>query len=407
MAGFDDSNLGGLILNVYSKDAIQRLQNLESPLLSSIKNAPSFTVGGNGFLFGANVEGNEAIGFRDSNQALPTAGKENVQQATVNPRSFYATVGVTGLAKALATGNPTSFANVISYSLDQVMDRSTAYLEGALFRDNTGRLARVNEASPSGTTLTIDSPGALWLRAGMTVDFVADAGTLSASAKITDVDWAASTIVTDSDVSGSLTDNDGIFMTGTQPAGGSILAREFDGLAAGTSASGTYLNISRSSFPRWEGNSIAASGAIDEDVLYQAFTRVAQEGGLSKSSLRGFKVIAHTNQVRKFAEVAYPRQRFSGTSTDLGVTSMSWNGHEIMDVPFCPETTVYALDMSVFSKFVTANGDLQISTDFGQPWKFVPGFDSGQAYLRTYCNYVVRNPRKAVAITGLTDVTSR
>jgi hypothetical protein len=408
MAGFNDSNLGGLILNVYSKDAIQRLQNLTSPLLSSIKNAPSFTVGGNGFLFGANVEGNEAMGFRDSNQALPTASRENVQQATVSPRSIYATVQVTGLAKALASGQPSSFANVISYSLDQQMDRVTSYMEGALVRTNTNSLALLNESSPSGIELTLDTPGPLWLREGMAIDFISAAGVHSASTTISQVDWSSNSITTDTDISSSLTDNDGVFLTGEQDlTAGSLAARGFDGLEGGTATSGTYLNIARGTYPRWRGNTLSVSSALDEDLLYRAFVRTAQEGGMSPRGMNSFKILAHYNQCRKFAEVAYPRQRFSGTAVDLGVSKLSWNGNEVMDLPFIPETTVYGVDMTIFNKFVTANGDLQISTDFGQPWKFVPGFDSGSAYLRAYCNYVLRNPRKAFAITGLTDVTSR
>lgn len=348
---------------------------------------------------------NEGFGFRDSSAALPTAGREVVQQATVNPRSFFATVQVTGLAQALASGQPASFANLISYSLDEQLASTTQYLEGALFRDNTGILALVNE-SPSGTEITVDTPGALWFRQGMVVDFLTS-GTLKASATITDVDWANNSITTDVDVSALLTNNDQIVLTGTQPGAGTNVAREFDGLAAGTSASGTYLNISRSNYPRWEGNSIAVSGAIDEDVIERARIRVMQEGGISKSAMKSFKVLMHFNQFRKFAEVAYPRQRFAGQSVDLGVTNLSVSGMEIMDLPFCPETTAYAGDLSVFNKFVTPNGDLQLSTDFGQAWKFVPGYDAGQAYLRAYVNYVVSNPKRWVALTSLTDVTSR
>lgn len=405
MAGFNDSNLGGLILNVYSKDAITRLQNLESPLLGSLKGR-SHTVGGSGFLFGVKTQGNEGFGFRDSSSSLPTAQREIVQQATVNPRSFFATVQVTGLAQALASGQPASFANLISYSLDEQLAATTQYLEGALFRDNTGILALVNEGSPSGTTLTVDTPGALWFRQGMIVDFLTS-GTFKTSATITEVDWANSAIVTDSDVSAALSNNDQIVLHGTQPGAGTNQAREFDGLAAGTSASGDYLGISRSAYPRWQGNSIAVSGAIDEDVIERARIRVMQEGGVSKAAMKSFKILMHYNQFRKYAEIAYPRQRFSGNSVDLGVTALSSSGMEIMDLPWCPETTAYAGDLSVFNKFVTPNGDLQLSTDFGQAWKFVPGYDAGQAYLRAYVNYVVSNPKRWVALTSLTDVTAR
>jgi len=407
LAGYDNSTLNGLILTVYSKDAILRLQNLESPLMGMLKARP-YQVGGSGFEFGVNVSGNEGFGFRADTAALPTAQRENVQKAQVQPRPFFATVQVTGLSQEVATGQPSSFANLISYSLDEQLARTSQYREGALFRTNQDILALVNEASPSGTTLTVDGPGATWFRQGMVIDFFSSAAVHSATTTVTDVDWANNAIVTETDVSSLIANNDQIHLNGTQSTtSGSFAARGFDGLESGTSASGTYLNISRSSFPRWEGNSIAVSGAIDEDVIERGRIRVMQEGGQSRSAMKNFAVLMHYNQFRKFAEVAYPRQRFAGNSVDFGVTNMSVSGMKIYDLPFCPETVVYAGDLSVFNHFATPNGQLQLSTDFGPAWLRVPGYDQGQAYLRAYDNYCVTNPRKFVALTSLTDVTSR
>jgi len=242
----------------------------------------------------------------------------------------------------------------------------------------------------------------------MVVDFFNSSASYKTTATISDVDWPNNAIVTAADISSLLADNDRIYRAGTHStSSGSFSARGFDGLEAATSASGTYLNISRASYPRWEGNTVAISGAIDEDVIERARIRVMQEGGISKGTMKDFKVLMHYNQYRKFAEVAYPRQRFAGTSVDFGVVNMSASGMEILDLPFCPETVVYAGDLSVFNHFATPNGDLQLSTDFGPAWLRVPGYDQGQAYLRAYDNYCVTNPRKWVAMTSLTDVTSR
>jgi len=244
MAGYDNSTLNGLILNVYSKDSIQRLQNLESPLLGMLKPRP-YVIGGSGFIFGVNVSGNEGMGFRADTDSLPAAQRERVEQATVSPRPYFATVQVTGLSQEVATGQPASFANLISYALDEQLSRAAQYREGALFRTNQDILALVNE-SPSGTTLTVDGPGALWFRQGMVIDFFSSAAAYKTTATVTDVDWVNNSITTAADISSLLADNDQIHLQGTQSTtSGSFAARSFDGLEAATSASGTYLNISR------------------------------------------------------------------------------------------------------------------------------------------------------------------
>lgn len=420
--GFVTSNLGELILRVYSRDAITKLQNFESPLLGALKNAPQFSVAGEGFRFGVDTQGGESFRFQSSESQLPAAVNETIRQAEVDPRFFAGTVQVGGLAKALAPGQPGSFADVVGYTVDRRTMEMTQYQEGALFRTSSDILGYVvtggSGATDNGATATVTftSPTALWCRQGMKVDFLEDTtgatlGTPVIGATISDVDWENNTVTIGSDVAAAINAGTAVIMvlTGTQAVGtGALQAVGFDGLESGVAASGEYLGIDRALYPRWEGNVIAAgSTPIDEDILQQAQIRTMQEGGISRSSYNSFRLISHYNQCRKFAEIAYPRQRFSGGSVDLGVSKLTYNGHEFLESPFCPETDVYCGDLSVFNKFVTVNGDLQISQDFGPAWRFVADYDQGMAYLRAYCNYVIRNPRRFARISGLTDVAAR
>lgn len=405
MAGFDSTNLGGLIVRVYSKDKIRRLQNLMYPVLGSIKNSTRHTVAGEGFYFGVKTSGGESIGFRDPTAQLPSARKENVQQAKVTPKPIYGTLEVSGLAKALASGQPHSFAEVMSYDITEKTDELSAYMEGALFRDKTDKLGEVE--SVNGNTITVNSPGVQWLREGMKVDFIDTSGTATKDgATIEEVDWETNTIVVDA--AGSAAPTDGVYLDGTHAGSGTFRDAGFDGLVAGTATTGTYLGLSRSTYPTFQGNLIDATDSLlDEDLLTRLEVRVMQVGGVSRSSIRNFRIYSHFNQVRKLAEVAYPRQRFNGNNVSLGVDKLSWKGNEIMESPFCPETDVFCGDSEEFQKFVTPNGELQISTDFGDAWKFVPNFDAGRAYMRAYCNYVVTNPRKWGRLKNLANVSTR
>jgi len=404
MAGFDQSNLGSILKSVYSPEAIRVLQNFESPLLGRIGNGRA-TLGGNGFIFAVNSQSNMAFRPSGDTQALPTAQRQQVQQATVVPRVMLGTVQITGLAKAIANNNSHSFASVAQYDLAELIKAITHYQEGQVFRSNVDRILRLNEASPSGTDLTVDNGQIQNVKRGMVIDFVTDAGARTASATVSDVSWVNSTITTSVDVSALLTDNDGIFLTGVQDGNGSLLARGYDGLEGGTAASGTYLGLSKSTFPAWAGNVITASGPLDEDLLMQAFNRVRVEVG---ADARDFALIAHPSAIRRFMEVAYPRQRFSGSSVDLGVSEVKFNGQTFIDVVTIPDTDVYGVAMSELKRFETPNGSLQLSDDFGGTGiKWLNGFDAGLGYVRSYNNVVLTNPKKAFRIQSLSDVASR
>lgn len=403
MAGFDQSNLGSILKNVYSPEAIRVLQNFESPLLGRIQNGRA-ALGGNGFTFAVNSQSNMAFRPSSDTQALPTAQRQQVQQATVSPRVMLGTVQITGLAKAIASNSAHAFAQAAQYDLSELIKAITHYQEGQVFRTNVDRLLRVNE-SPSGTDLTVDGGQIQNVKRGMVIDFVSDAGLRAASATISDVSWANSTITTSVDVSASIANDDGIFLTGVQDGNGSLLARGYDGLEAGTAASGTYLTLSKTTYPAWAGNVITASGPLDEDLLMQAFNRVRVEVG---ADAKDFALLAHPSALRRFMEVAYPRQRFSGNSVDLGVSEVSFNGQSFIDVVTVPDTDVYGVAMSELKRFETPNGSLQLSDDFGGTGiKWLNGFDAGIGYVRSYNNVVLCNPKKAFRIQSLTDVASR
>lgn len=348
------------------------------------------------------MQGSRSFRAQAATAQLPDAGNQTVVNAQIPPRPFYGTLEVNNLAKELATGGVYSFADLITYHADETLAEMTGYMEGMLFRDNTGSLGTISALASTVATVT-DSNIAM-LYEGTTIDTFAGTVKGGDSISISLRDWENSQLTLSSATSVSVGDN--IYLEDSQ-TDGEIAAREFDGLRAATAETGTYLSLDRSTYPRWRGNLIdAANSPLDEDLVLRAENRVLQEGG-EVVNPANLKIVTHRNQFRKFAEVAYPRQDFSGTNIAAGVTALSIGGHAFVTSPFAPETDVFIGDCSKFNKYTTPNGDLQLDDSGGVVWQKVPQYDAIRAYFRFYGNYAVRNPRHWVRIQNVKDVNSR
>lgn len=407
--------MGDLLVRVYDKGTVTRLQNLEVPFLSYFGEARDFTVGGRGLYFAVNPSGDEGYGFIDENSPIPTPQNEQTLQAIVNPTVFAGAVRITGLGRSISNRDPHAFASGLQYHMDYKLRRMTVYQEGAMFRDGTGALCQL-AGSPGASTVTtafpVDNPGTQWLRRNMLVDVKNTSNvTIFSNVKITESDFVGNgtngTLLTDVDIQ-SAPDNSTLYLAGTQPASGTPVERELLGLDAGIDTTGTYLSIPRGSVPEWESNIVdAGSTSLDEDRLLQAENRVLIIGGLSEATIRAFRIVVHPNQRRKYFEIVVPQKQFTGLALDAGYSKLTWNGHEMVATYNCPETKAYMGDFSMFQKFTAPDGEMKIDTSFGPPVKWAQGFDAGIAYWRAYCNYAMRKPNSWVRIDNLLNVTNR
>lgn len=400
------TTLGELLKRVYA-DRIEPLQNLMSPLHNFIKKAPDAKLGGDGLYFPVAVSGDEGYAYHAEDAALPASTNEVVKQARVQPKVFSGAVKITGLGKAISSGNEMSFAQGLQYNLDQKLKRMIRYKEGALFRDGTGLLAQFSGA-PGATTsaVTVDTPSAQAFRVNMLVDVLDDStgAILVSGARVTAVDVFASTVTFATDFSSLVGDNDGLYISGSQPSTGGPVSREITGLTAAIATSGTYLGISRTSYPEWQSIVVsAASTDIDEDRIEQMLNRIKIQGG---TDTEGFQVVIHPNQMRKLMELAYSRMRFNGGTVDLRPGVSKFGSTTFIESDQCPKTTAFFGDFSKFQKFTVPGGDLSLSDLGGEVVKWVPGYDQGLAYWREYCDYAVRKPNSFARLTNLNDVSN-
>ena len=403
------SNISGLLKQMYSKDAIVELENLETPFLSLLSDAPEVQVGGAGLYFAVTVKGNASAAFRAEGQSIPAPGNPVPKQATVSAKRLLGQAQVDGLAKASTGNNETAFANAFQYALDRELAAALRFKEGAAFRDGTGQLALFN--GPSGNTAStaqgVDTPGAHWLKINDRIDVFNTADVLVATATVTDVDPLGDTIKTDTDISGLIADNYKIYKAGTQTTNGSVATAEMLGMAAHIASSGTYLGISRTTYRNWAGNVVdAGSTPVTEDLLFRALNQIEIVGGMTNPA--GFKIVMHPDQRRKYLELTLPQKQFSGLNMDAGYSKLTFNGMPIVTAYSCPSDVVYIGDFSKLKKVYVPGEELHVESEYnGSAIKWLPGYDACIAYFREYGNMVCTKPNSFVKISALTGVTSR
>lgn len=112
MSQYTDTTLGQALIRVYSKDRVEQLQNLLSPFIGSIGRASNYTIGGEGFYFGANVQTDGSFGYITEDGALPPADVITIRQLVLDPVVLAGQIQGTGLAKAISSNNAHAFVNM-------------------------------------------------------------------------------------------------------------------------------------------------------------------------------------------------------------------------------------------------------------------------------------------------------
>jgi len=404
--GLNATTAGDLLLRVYDKVEITQLQNLEVPLLDKLPESTDHQLGGKGFYFGILPSGDEGYGFIQEEAPIPAAQNEQVLQAIVSPVIFVGAVRVTGLGRVISMRDTHAFVNGLQLAYDKKLRRMTVYWEGGLLRDGTGRLADQSGA-PSGNVVTLKNGNVMWFRRNMLIDVRRSNATVFGQLQITQVDFPTNSI-TFTQPSGGTLDGDSFYLAGTQPASGAAVTREFTGLDAAMPATGTYLTQARSTTPEWAGNTIDAGGIdVTEDLLQQAENRVLIVGGVPMSEVRDQCLIWHPNQRRKYFRLVLPQKQYVGMDMDAGYRKLTWNDADIYETHNCQEDRIWRISPSLFQKFVTPEGDLQIDTTFGPAIKWAQGYDAGISYYRFYGNYAYRKPNSGAVIINLGNVVNR
>ncbi len=412
MATVTTTSLGELLKRLYASWEIEQLVNLTYPVLNECARKGTAQLGGSGFYFPVRTESAEGHAYISESDTLPTGQQSKVLQAVVTPTVHAGVVQLTGLSMAVSSGNAMSFARSFDENVQQTIEAMSAYKEGALFRDGSGKIAQFNN---SGGIATSAGPhicdDVQHLRPGMRVDIIDTLGVTRHDEDIViqSVDWPNKTVTFATSVDAGVDDNDEIFMAGSQAATGAPVNKEPIGFEGSLLATGTYLGIDRGSSGNWQSASLTASTFFDEDILLRARTRVTQSTGIPISGQASrFKVLCHPMQVDVLFKLAIPRIRFSGNDNfDLGNDeNVSFGRTKFVTSYLAPGGTAYLGDFMYSKSLFTPNGELHIDTEYnGSALKWVSTQDVGLVFAKEYCAFAVTRPNAFVRIPSLTEPT--
>jgi hypothetical protein len=412
MATVSTSTLGELLKRLYASWEIEQLVNLTFPALATIFAEGSADLGGVGFYFPVRTKGAYGFAYISETGALPAGRVTEVKQAVVTPTVFAGVAELTGLSMAVSKGNAAAFARAFDENVQQLIEGMSMYKEGVAFRDGTGHLATFATVDPNGSLGASD--GELFfddvshVRVGMVVDVLdTDLSTVHQSdVTVTNVDWATKSITFDANINTNAAVGDFLVIADSN-AGSS--AHEPIGLEGALLASGTYLGVSRSSYPEWKAETFAASSLFDEEVIQRARVRLTQRAGIQLTQMPGrLKLVTHPMQAEILFRLAIPRIQFSGANGIdlLNSSEVKVGGVPVVTSYMAPVDKAYLGDWKYSQALYTPGGKLHIDTEFnGASMKWVAGFDKGQVFLKEYCAFANKRPNAFVRITDLDEAT--
>lgn len=398
------STLGEMLLRRYVTDFIGPMQQLSAPVHSRLKENKNFTPSGDGAYFAVRIAGNESGGgWRGADDnSLPSAGNEQVKQARVRPKKYYHTVTFSGLAEAVSKrAGEDAFAAGITDAISMAVKRAGANFETNFLRgDGTGRLTNVNGAHVAQTTITVDD--ARTFRQGQVIVFLNNTTGLRQAGPVVvqSRDVANSQIVVNAAV--TLSDNDGIYISGEQSEAAAPAEVTALGLPALVNNTGTIYNISRTTYPILQSKVIAAgSTSLDESMLRRLRKQLMIETAVE--SLEGFAMISNHDQYDRYTEIALPFRRFNDMRLELGAQQelTTFEGRPWLVTWAALPDEVYFLNLGAIERGVVR--PFSIDERVNMAW--VPGTDAFTVLMKGYMENVGRYLNQSAKITGLTIPT--
>ena len=395
------ATLGDMLLRRYVVDFIAQMQQLSTPIYSMLRENTRFTPSGDGAYFPVRIDGNESGGgWRSTDDnSLPSAGNERIKQARVRPKKYYHVVEFSGLAEAVSRrGGEDAFAAGITDAISAAVKRAGANFETTFLRgDGTGRLTNVNGTQAAVTSINIDD--ARPFRVGQVVTFLNNTSGLKQAGpvSVTSRSVSGATITVSSAV--SITDNDGVYISGEQSEASPPAEVTALGLPAIINNTGTIYNLSRTTFPVLQSKVInASSTALDESLLRRLRKQLLTE--TDTGSMAGFAYITNWDQFDRYTEISLPFRRFHDNRLELGAQQelTTFEGRPWYISWAALPDEVYLVRMDAIERGVVR--PLSIDERVNMAW--VPGQDSFTVLLKYYGENVARYINQTAKITSLT-----
>lgn len=343
------------------------------------------------------VRRNPGIGATSDGGILPVIGQQTTQQAQIAAKYNYLRFGITGPMIKASQGDRGAFVSAMEFEMSEGLTDLKNDVNRQLFWDGTSDLAVVSANAVASNVITVTGretteDGNKYLDIGMVIDIYSGTTQVASGITITNISGTATATLTLSTAVTTST-NDIVVRSGS-------FGNEIQGILytmdGGTS---TIYNISRSTYPVFQSNSISNSGGtLNLNVMQQAFNEARRRGGAKTDA-----VFCDFNSERFYNKLLVADKRYvgkvtgDGTFSDKDKTYLEWAGIPIVPDKDCPQRFFF-LDSRQWKKYVLC--ELEWADETGAPMIAQTSADSFECRLRLFANMFCEKPSAQAVLTS-------
>lgn len=347
--------------------------------------------------------GNSGVGARADGGALPAAGQQAYEVAKYKCAYNYGRIQVTGPVIQASRSNKGAFVKAVDSEIQGMTKDLQDDLNRQLHNDGSGVLALVNTDPGTGTTLTVDTPNAMYFKKGMKIDIVDPSSTTAGDARANAANLTVSakasttTLTMSAAMHGDIADNDYVVQKGSY-------ALEMMGLGGIVSnanpRAGLYvggINRSTAGNEYWKSNIFTNNGTLRKftlDLMQEAWDAAEEEGGTVSLMLTPRAVR------RKYLALVRADGRFVNTmKMDGGFDALEYNGKPFVVDRHCMPNRIHFIDESTMALYRMS--DLDWMDKDGTILARVSGYDAYEAVLFFYATLGCSAPNKNAMLGDL------
>lgn len=373
---------------------IREQLNFDTILLNKL-NRNQRDVSGKQWQLTAHVTRSAGIGAGGETD-LPTADSQGYANPYGNVKYNRGRIQVSGPVMKASRNDKGAIVRALDSEIKGITRDLKKDVNYQLFNDGTAVRAVINGEPGTGTTLTLDTPGTMYLFDGAKIDILGNTDSAPATSS---TDLTVSSVDSDTEVTVSaainanVADNDYVTLAGAtnRSDGTSYEMMGIKGIVDDATYVTTLHNIDRSSNAWWKASTHADddnSGTNRDmtlDLIQSSITAVAKNGG--KTDL-----ILSDHDIRDtYASLLVADKRFVNTlELDGGFKALEYNGIPWVADADCPPNTVFFLDTDHLEIMEMSDWDWMDKD--GAVLSRVSGSDAYEAVLFWYSQLATDKP---------------
>ena len=286
-----------------------------------------------------------------SETGLPTAGNQSYANPYGPVKYNRGRIEVSGPSMKASRNDAGAIARVLESEIKGITTDLRKDVNYQLFNDGTSRRCLVNgDPGAEGTTLTVDSPGSMYLYDGMIIDIIADDTGVATDTDVTVTTVDSATSCTTTAIDTGVADNDWVILANSHDGAGILPTDSYEmmglkGIVDDNTYVDTLHHIARGSYPWWYCSTFdnddngGTNRDLTLDLIQEAVTAVEKNGGQVNM------IVSGPDLRDAYAALVVADKRFVNTlDLDGGFKGLEYSGLPWVSDTDCPPNTVFFID---------------------------------------------------------------